>query len=81
MGANAEHGTIRFLAGTENIFDLRTPAALSDPPGNQSGIFIVALEPGLDELEVIQKQYPSGDGRMYSDGQGRFLYATYYLSP
>jgi 4-amino-4-deoxy-L-arabinose transferase-like glycosyltransferase len=77
----AEHGTIRFLAGTENIFDLRTPAALSDPTGNQSGIFIVALEPGLDELEVIQKQYPSGDGRMYSDGQGRFLYATYYLSP
>jgi hypothetical protein len=75
----AGHGTIRFLARAENIFDLRTPAELPVPKANGSGLFIVALEHRLDVLHAIEDQYPRGDFRSYVDSQGRFLYATYYL--
>ncbi len=78
------HGIIRFLAGTEGIFDARTaadvPAAdLPAADAQRSGMFVLALEPSLAILQEIEARNPGGESASYSDTHGRFLYATYYL--
>ena len=75
----SEHGTIRFLAGTEGIFDLRTAAELPAADAQRPGRFVLALEPSLAILQEIEEQNPGGERASYSDTHGRFLYATYYL--
>jgi 4-amino-4-deoxy-L-arabinose transferase-like glycosyltransferase len=75
----AEHGAIRFLAGTDNIFDLRTPEELPDPQDSEAGTLVLALEPSLASLQAIAEQYPGGETESFTDTHGRFLYAAYYL--
>ena len=75
----AGHGTIRFLAGTENIADLRTAEELPDPAAAEGGTWVLALEPALGVLQQIEAQHPGGERQSYTDARGQFLYATYYL--
>jgi 4-amino-4-deoxy-L-arabinose transferase-like glycosyltransferase len=77
----AQHGTIRFLAGTDNIFDLRTPEELPAPATNPAGTFVVVLGHRLDDLKAIEAQHAGGDLNTYSDQQGNSLYGTYYIPP
>jgi 4-amino-4-deoxy-L-arabinose transferase-like glycosyltransferase len=75
----AGHGTIRFLAGMENTFDLRTAEELPDPAADDAGTWVLALEPMLGVLQAIEEQHPGGERQSYTDARGQFLYATYYL--
>lgn len=75
----AEHGTIRFLAGTENISDLRTAEELPDPAAAEGGTWVLALEPALGVLDQIEAQHPGGERQSYTDARGQFFFTTYYL--
>lgn len=75
----AEHGAIRFLAGTDRVFNLKTADELPDPAQQDAGLLVLALEPSLGMLQEIEARYPGGVRHAFSDEKGRFLYASYAL--
>lgn len=75
----AGHGAIRFLARTENIYDLKSPDELPDPATYERGTWVLALEPGRAALQTIVDQHPGGERQAVTDEHDRFLYETYYL--
>jgi len=85
----AEYGTIRFVAkaadpqNLENVDELlemqSTEKDSEQSERDKPGVLVIVLKANLDQLPLLQKQFPGGTTQVHEDTLERYLFTSYRI--